>query len=80
MLAEQGAGILDDFRELTLLRHGERDVIAGKRDKGHDAEIQAFLSACRSGEQPWPVADMAAVMRTTFAIRDAIAVPQAIQV
>jgi len=80
VLAEQGAGILDDFRELTLLRHGERDVIAGKRDKGHDAEIQAFLSACRSGEQPWPVADMAAVMRTTFAIRDAIAVPQAIQV
>ena len=42
-----------------------------KRDKGHAAELGAFLRPVRTGEQPWPVADMAAVMRGTFAIRDA---------
>ena len=43
---------------------------SGRRDKGHAAEIATFLAACRSGEQPWPVPDMAGVTRATFEIRD----------
>jgi len=78
VLGEEGAGVLDDFRELTLHRYGTSDVITGKRNKGHDAEIATFLAACRTSEQPWPIADMAAVMRATFAIRDGIAVPGAL--
>ena len=57
--------------ELTLHRSGHETVREERRDKGHAAELEAFAEACRSGRQPWPVADMAAVMRATFAIRDA---------
>jgi predicted dehydrogenase/threonine dehydrogenase-like Zn-dependent dehydrogenase len=69
---EAGAGVLDDFRALTLHRGGEREQATGSRDKGHAAEIDAFVAACREGVQPWPVEDMVAVTRMTFAIRDAV--------
>jgi predicted dehydrogenase len=69
---EAGAGVLDDFRVLSLHRGGQREEIAGNRDKGHVAEIEAFIDGCRQGAQPWPVEDMLAVTRMTFAIRDAI--------
>ncbi len=75
VLGEAGAGVLDDFRELTLHRGGESVSTSGKRDKGHAAEMAAFLDGCRTGHQPWPVADMASVMRSTFAIRDGVRVP-----
>ncbi|GAC1438999.1 MAG: bi-domain-containing oxidoreductase [Solirubrobacteraceae bacterium] len=74
VLGEAGAATLEDFRELRLYRGGEESVSTSKRDKGHAAEIEAFLTACRSGEQPWPVSEMAAVMRATFAIRDGLRV------
>ena len=77
VLGEAGAGVLDDFAELRLYRGGREEVVSGRRDKGHAAEIEAWLSACRTGVQPWPVADMAAVMRATFAIRDAVGRPLA---
>jgi predicted dehydrogenase len=73
VLGEAGAAVLEDFQELRLHRGGRVEVEHGKRDKGHHAELAAFLGACRTGGQVWPVADMAAVMRATFAIRDAIA-------
>jgi predicted dehydrogenase len=72
VLGEAGAGVLDDFRRLTLHRAGRETVREGRRDKGHAAELAAWAEACRTGRQPWPVADMAAVMRATFAIRDAV--------
>jgi polar amino acid transport system substrate-binding protein len=75
VLGEGGAGVLDDFRELRLHRGGEEQVSGGKRDKGHAAELEAFVAGSVSGVQPWPVEDMAAVMRATFAIRDGIRVP-----
>jgi predicted dehydrogenase/threonine dehydrogenase-like Zn-dependent dehydrogenase len=73
VLGEAGAGVLDDFRELRLYAGGAVQTITGKRDKGHRAELAAFLQSCRTGEQAWPVADMAAVMRATFSIREAVA-------
>jgi predicted dehydrogenase/threonine dehydrogenase-like Zn-dependent dehydrogenase len=75
VLGEAGAATLDDFRMLSLHRGGEQQDIERTRDKGHAAEIAAFLGACRDGRQPWPVADMVGVMRATFEIRRAIAVP-----
>jgi predicted dehydrogenase len=72
VLGEAGAGVLDDFRELRLYRGGQEETVRSKRDKGHSAELVAFVEACRSGVQPWPVEEMAAVTRATFEIRDRI--------
>lgn len=74
VFSEAGAGVLDDFRHLTLHRGGRREHTEEKRDKGHAREVTAFLTACRTGEQPWPIEDMFAVTRSTFAIRDALGV------
>jgi predicted dehydrogenase/threonine dehydrogenase-like Zn-dependent dehydrogenase len=73
VLGEAGAGVLDDFSSLTLHRTGAEERTAGQRDKGHAKEIDVFVTACRDGEQPWPVAGMIDVTRATFAIRDAVA-------
>ncbi len=73
VLGEAGAAVIDDFRELRIYRGGREEQISGKRDKGHGAEIDVYIAACREGHQPWPVEDMAAAMRATFAVRDAVA-------
>ncbi len=75
VLGEAGAATLDDFRMLSLHRGGERQDVERTRDKGHAAEVAAFVAACRDGSQPWPVAEMLGVMRTTFQIRRAIGEP-----
>jgi predicted dehydrogenase len=72
VLSEVGAGILSDFTSLTLHRAAGTEIAQGKRDKGHAREIAVFLDACRSGRQPWPVEDMVAVTRATFAMRDSV--------
>jgi predicted dehydrogenase/threonine dehydrogenase-like Zn-dependent dehydrogenase len=73
VLGEAGAAVLEDFRDLHLHLGGRTQTSQGKRDKGHRAELDAFLEACRTGVQPWPVEDMAAVTRATFAMRDTVA-------
>lgn len=75
VMGELGTAVLDDFRELRLIRHGREEKESRKRDKGHEAELHAFLGACRTGEQPWPVEEMAAVTRASFAVRDRLRVP-----
>jgi predicted dehydrogenase len=74
VLGEVGAGVLEDFTDLRLYTGGHEEQTSGRRDKGHAAEIASFLACCREGRQPWPVQDMVAATRATFAIRDAIAV------
>ena len=72
VLGEAGAAVLDDFRELRLHRGGARDGRGRQARQGPRGGARRRSStACRTGAQPWPVADMAAVMRATFAIRDA---------
>ncbi len=73
VLGEAGAAVLDDFTELSLYRAGREERVSARRDKGHRAEIETFVACCREGRQPWPVEDMGAAMRATFAIRDAVA-------
>ncbi len=74
-----GAGstaILDDFRDLTLARGGKLDRTGrffGKQDKGHRAEIDAFVEAVRSGgDSPIPLAEAVLVSETTFRILDSL--------
>lgn len=74
VLGEAGAAVLNDFAELSIYRGGREERISGKRDKGHGAEIKAFIAACHQGCSPWSVEDMADTMRATFAIRDSVAV------
>ncbi len=72
VMGESGAAVLDDFRELTVFRGGRGETKSGRRDKGHDAELATFVQACKDGRQPWPLAEMTAVTRVSFAIRDAV--------
>jgi predicted dehydrogenase len=74
VLGEAGAGVLDDFRTLEVHRGGRVERARGRRDKGHAAEIEAFLQACRDGRQPWPIEEMLAVTTATFEMRDALRV------
>ena len=73
VLGEAGAAVLDDFRTLELHRSGKRTKQGSRRDKGHAAEMAAFLTACRTGIPAQDLDELFAVMRTTFAIRDAVA-------
>jgi predicted dehydrogenase/threonine dehydrogenase-like Zn-dependent dehydrogenase len=72
VFGEAGAGMLDDFSSLVIHRAGRKSETAGRRDKGHRHAISAFLEACRTGRQPWPVAEMSAVTRATFQMRDTV--------
>jgi predicted dehydrogenase/threonine dehydrogenase-like Zn-dependent dehydrogenase len=49
--------ILEDFRRLELMRHGKRQVSRSRwrQDKGHQAEMQAFIAAVR-GTTAAPIA------------------------
>ncbi|MEA2212952.1 MAG: hypothetical protein QOF83_2900 [Solirubrobacteraceae bacterium] len=72
VLGESGAGVLSDFSSLTLHQGGRSKILEAKRDKGHGREIATFLAACCEGHQPWPVTDMAAVTRATFAMAESV--------
>ncbi len=73
VLGEAGAGVLDDFRRLTLHRGGRETVREEQARQGPRRGARGASSRpAATGRQPWPVADMAAVTRTTFAIRDAV--------
>ena len=72
VLGEAGAGVLDDFRSLTLHRGQQRAEQRGARDKGHAAELKAFVQACRTGVPAQDLDELLGVMRATFQIRDAI--------
>jgi predicted dehydrogenase/threonine dehydrogenase-like Zn-dependent dehydrogenase len=67
------AAVLDDFRALELHAGGRRrasghGLLSAKQDKGHTAEIEAFLDAVHHGK-PSPIHPEAAahVTRVTFA-------------
>lgn len=72
VLGEAGAAVLDDFRSLALHRKHEVKVDRSARDKGHAAELTAFVEACRTGTPAQDLDELLGVMRATFAIRDAI--------
>ncbi len=49
--------ILDDFNRLTTYARGKCSIVKARQDKGHAAEVNAFLQACATGsESPisWP--------------------------
>jgi predicted dehydrogenase len=72
--------VLDDYRRLTLHAGGRaEDLWKGAQDKGHAAEIAAFVRAVRSGgASPVPFDEAVDATDATFAILESIATGVAI--
>jgi predicted dehydrogenase/threonine dehydrogenase-like Zn-dependent dehydrogenase len=54
VFADGSVAVIDDFRQIELIRDGKRKKRKDwlKQDKGHAAEIEAFLQAVRAGTSP----------------------------
>lgn len=60
--------VIDDFRQASLHRAGKRSVKTWRdRDKGHRAEVVAFLEAVRTGH-PTPVPEEAGIESTALTL------------
>lgn len=69
--------MLEDFRRMELVRHGRREVVRSRlrQDKGHAAELRAFVESVRKGiESPITFQEIVATTLTTFRIRDAMGI------
>src|SRR2546423_20021 len=60
--------ILDDYRTLELAGTTIERVAERTQDKGHNAEIAAFVAGLSSGEPPTPLDEIANVSLATLAI------------
>ena len=74
VLGAGSSAVLEDFRLLDLHRAGKQRVVRKFiQDKGHGAEMQAFVDAVRrGGASPIDLATIAAVSRATFAAVDSL--------
>jgi predicted dehydrogenase/threonine dehydrogenase-like Zn-dependent dehydrogenase len=60
--------VLEDFRRLELVRHGRKQTFRSRfrQDKGHRAELEAFVAAVRGrGEAPIPFDEIVSTTLTT---------------
>ena len=83
VFAGGSAAVLEDFRRLELLRHGRREVMRSrwKQDKGHKAEVRAFVEAIRrSSGAPISLHEIIATTLTTFCIKNGLASGEPIDV
>jgi predicted dehydrogenase/threonine dehydrogenase-like Zn-dependent dehydrogenase len=61
-------GVLDDYRVLELFDGNSREKQGGRRqDKGHNAEVAAFVAGVRSGTAPVPIEQIRNVHLAAFA-------------
>jgi polar amino acid transport system substrate-binding protein len=69
VLCEGRVAVIDDWRTLSITARGKTKTTRALRaDKGHGAEVQAFVDACRKGEaSPIPWESLEATSRATFA-------------
>ena len=66
IFADGSAAVLDDYRSAIFVRHGKEERLkGGAPDKGHAAEVAAFLEAVRSGA-PSPIS-LDSLVATTVA-------------
>jgi predicted dehydrogenase/threonine dehydrogenase-like Zn-dependent dehydrogenase len=74
IFCDRSVAIIDDFKSAEFIRGGKQSRLGrGGQDKGHSAEIQAFLRAAR-GEADWPIGNdsTAATSLATFAVLESI--------
>jgi predicted dehydrogenase/threonine dehydrogenase-like Zn-dependent dehydrogenase len=77
VFCQGGVGIINDFCTLELSRDGKTTRTKGRRDKGHNAEIQLTIEAMRNGGgPPIPFAELVEVTRACFAVHQSISTGQ----
>jgi polar amino acid transport system substrate-binding protein len=77
VFCEGGVGIIDDFCTLELSRDGKMTKTKGRRDKGHNREIELTLEAMRNGgPAPIPFEQLVEVTKACFAVHQSISVAQ----
>jgi len=70
-------GCIHDFCSLELTRDGKTQRTKGRRDKGHNREVQLTVEAMRRrGSSPIPFEEIAEVSEASIAILEAIATGQ----
>lgn len=73
VFCDGAVGVLEDFRELQLVRDGRAKRIGSRlrQDKGHEAEVQQFVASVTEGK-PFPVSfrDYVLTTRVTFRALD----------
>ncbi|HEX7050686.1 MAG TPA: bi-domain-containing oxidoreductase [Longimicrobiales bacterium] len=66
VFAGGATGVIDDFRAAEFRAH-RRERWKGRQDKGHEAELRAFIRAVRQGgPAPIPLAELANASRATL--------------
>jgi predicted dehydrogenase/threonine dehydrogenase-like Zn-dependent dehydrogenase len=76
-------GILEDFRRLELVRHGRKQITRARwaQDKGHKAEVQAFVDAVRrNATAPIPFVDLVGSTLATLRLRNSCQTGQPLEV
>lgn len=81
VVGDGSVAILDDFRALELSRGKRTRATSMLQDKGHAAEVVAFVEAVRTAGPP-PIAydSLAGTSRATFAIMQSLATGQPVDV
>ena len=77
------AAVLENFRSLELVQHGRKRVMRShwRQDKGHKAELCAFLDAIKDPtKMPIPLLDIIATTLTTFAVKNSLSTGQPVEV
>lgn len=66
------AAVLDDFRELTLAEGGKTSTKSSTQDKGHAAQMAAFVDAVRNGGAPIDEAELIETSAATIAVVESL--------
>src|SRR5262249_53668122 len=71
---DRTVGTIDDFKSGTIVKGRKKSKLGGgPQDKGHAAEIAAFLQAARSGGAgPIGLASLAATTLASFAVLESV--------
>jgi polar amino acid transport system substrate-binding protein len=79
VFCEGGVGIINDFCELEVSRNGKVGRTKGRRDKGHNHEIELTIKAMRDGSPaPIPFEQLLEVTTACFAVDKSISTVQPI--
>jgi len=77
VFCEGGVGIINDFRTLELSRNGKTASTKGRRDKGHNREVELTIETMRNGgPSPIPFQQLVEVTRACLAVHQSISTGQ----
>ncbi|MCS6884940.1 MAG: bi-domain-containing oxidoreductase [Acidobacteriota bacterium] len=74
LFGDGSVAVLDDFRAALFFKNGgSRSLGGGSQDKGHSAEVRAFIEAViKGGQAPIPMRSIVATTLTTFKILESL--------